>query len=1131
MAALSFAPMANGQSTGTISGTVRDVTGTVIVGAKVTIRDSDHGTLVRTLTTNSAGVYTAPELITSTYQVTVEMAGFNKAQVDGIGLHVHDQLSIDATLVIGNVQETVSVTAPTAEVETESSTEATLINSSQILDLPLSTRDYSGLTGIQPGVSSAAGTAGGTDISINGQRSSANNWTVDGADNVDRGSNTAILVTPSIDSISEFKTLRDAYSAEYGRSASGQIDAVTKSGTAKLHGSAYEFFRNDILDGNNYFNNLAAVARPPLRYNDFGFTAGGPVLMPHGYNKNRDKTFFFYSQEFHRIVNYASELATGDPTASELTGIFPNPVCVAWVANYSQCAYSTTNLNSVAAINSMSAKYIKDIFNKIPRPNSKTDPNGLYFTARQTTQSNQEIVRIDHNFTPNLSTFFKLENDAIHVLNPNGFEGPTAAFPGVNTTQDQYPGRQIVARVTWSASPTLLIDLGYAYSYGGIHSLPSGLMANANSPDIANALNLPYPSMLDRVPKLTFTGGTTLDSFGPYNDYNYNHNVTLNVSKLLGRHSLRAGVTYFHYEKTENLASYNEGVFDFGALPTPSGSATTQFEQAFVQFLAGQANDFYQAQKDPTAAIITNQAESYIQDDWKVRPRLTLNGGVRYSWFQQPIDGGHELTNFYAANYSASHAPTLNQDGSMCLTGTACDSGKVPNSSYSEINGIIVNNQNSPWGSRVGAQAWLHFAPRVGFSWDVFGNGKTAVRGGYGIAFDSTLFGIYEANVFANPPFSKIYIEAAPLLSAPNGSGATVVNTTPPTLRVTPTQKDSPYSQQFSLGIQHQIEKDLIAEVSYVGTTGTHLIGTVDLNQPKPGAYENLSVTIGGVTYNLPVDSINSANYPILSRARPYQGYGPMNAIEPWFTSNYHSLQSRIQKRFADGSLFDANYTYSHNLTSNQADRDIAIQNLYDIKADYGRAAFDRRHVFSADFVYALPVYRAAHGFPAVALGGWQVGGMVFLNSGLPSTALGFIADATLVSMDPAGLDLLNSQSPAQRSMRPDQKSNPNANAKHKVNSWFNPSAFGNVPAGVARPGNEHVGSINGPRFLRCDLALYKTFILKDGIKLQLRGESVNAFNHTNFSALDTIAYDPSFSAAIGAADARVAQVSARISF
>ncbi len=328
---------------GSISGTVVDATGASVSGAVVTLTNTDRAYVERSLKTDKVGYYTASSLPLGNYSVTVAMKGFKTASVSGLVLHANDALKVDEKLAVGSATETVSVVANQTALNLENGMSEGLVSGTQVRELVLNNRNYEQLLTLQPGVaygsatndqlyigaSLPSGTSAQVAYSINGSRPTANNWTIDGADNVDRGANLTLLAYPSVDAISEFVTLRGTYEAEYGRSASGQINVVTKSGTNDFHGGAYEFFRNDFFNADNYFNKLTTITpTPALRYNDFGFSVGGPVAIPHYYN-GRDKTFFFYSQEFRRVVQYAS-LTAYVPTADERKGIFTNSWIGSW---------------------------------------------------------------------------------------------------------------------------------------------------------------------------------------------------------------------------------------------------------------------------------------------------------------------------------------------------------------------------------------------------------------------------------------------------------------------------------------------------------------------------------------------------------------------------------------------------------------------------------------------------------------------------------------------------------------------------------------------------------------------------------------------------------------------------------
>jgi len=456
---------------GSISGTIEDPTGASVKGANITLTNIDRGQDVRTLTTNGAGFYTATSLPLGTYTIKIVAAGFQSSSVTSLVLHVDDKLTVNQQLKVGSSDQNVTVTADALRVNLEDAAAAGLINGTQVRELVLSTRNYEQLLSLQPGVAYTGATdqiylgptnpLGGANtvaFSVGGQRTSANNWTIDGADNVDRGSNLTLLAFPSVDAIAEFKTLRGTYSAEYGRSAAGQVNVVTRSGTNQLHGSAYEFFRNDILQANNYFNNLTAAKRPPLRYNDYGYTIGGPVVIPKVYD-GRGKTFFFWSQEFRRVITY-SPVALYVPTAAERTGSFPVAICGS-VSSGGTCNNAGTT--QLTAISATAQAYLKDIYASAPLPNPAAgqDLHQYTYSGRNVFNDTQEFVRIDHAFGQKVNVFYRYLHDSIPTQEPFGYGSGSTGLPGVQNTQTKSPGTQQLGHVTYVINSKLLIDGGF----------------------------------------------------------------------------------------------------------------------------------------------------------------------------------------------------------------------------------------------------------------------------------------------------------------------------------------------------------------------------------------------------------------------------------------------------------------------------------------------------------------------------------------------------------------------------------------------------------------------------------------------------------------------------------------------
>ncbi|MBI3645104.1 MAG: TonB-dependent receptor, partial [Acidobacteriales bacterium] len=427
-------------------------------------------------------------------------------------------------------------------------------------------------------------------------------------------------------------------------------------------------------------------------------------------------------------------------------------------------------------------------------------------------------------------------------------------------------------------TPSFIMEAGYAYSYGAIISRLDGKISSSKS---TITTPLPFTVTLGRIPATTRTNGpSNVTGFGPYDDFNRNHNVFANLSKQFRRHTIKFGFSYNHYQKTENAGGNNAATFNFnanGAVTaglTGTALADARFQQEWANFLVGDVNTFTQASLDLTPDIQTNQLETYVQDSWKVHPNLTLDFGLRHSLFRQPHDNNKLLTTFDPAAYDPARAPVVSTTTGLITSASG---------TYDPLNGVIIAGAaNAKYGTKVAKEDNLNFAPRLGFSWDPFGKGKTAIRGGYGIAYDSGLVGILEQNIFANPPFTQSVsisntrlenaVAAAPTLSA----NPTVLRATSPDMKI-------PYAQSWSVDVQQEVAARTIVAFGYYGNKGTHLIGIADINQPLPGRLViNNGVPAVCAVAVAPCTTVAS---PHINAVRPYLGYGPINSILSQFTS------------------------------------------------------------------------------------------------------------------------------------------------------------------------------------------------------------------------------------------------------
>ena len=1098
-------PVAAQEITGSVFGTVTDKSGAIVSGATVTVENADkNDAVIRVVTTNENGDFVVQFLPIGHYTFVAETKGFKKAERRGVTLNVNDKLTLNFTLEPGAVTEILTIEADASPVELQTATASGLITGTEIRELAINTRNYEQLVALTPGVStglasdqlyvgvsSPTGLSNQINFSVNGGRPTQNNWSVDGADNVDRGANLTLLSYPSVDSIEEFRVVRGQYDAEYGRSSSGQINVITRSGTSAFHGSLYEFFRNNVLNANSFFNNRSSISRPPLRYNDFGGTFGGPIFIPNVYNSDKKKTFFFFSEEVRRVLTYS----TFDPilpSQANLNGTFRTPVCL-----NTSCSQTGTQI-SPAQFNAGAAAYIKDIYSKLKLPSlENADGTGVDspFVAGNTFNLHQEILKIDHIFSPKFAVMGRFENDTIPTIEPGGlFTG--SALPGVATTSTNSPGRQFTIRATSTFTPSLVNEAGYNYSYGGVTSDPTGFGASKNSPDVITAIKLPFAAQVPRVPNLSFNDSEGLFGFGSYRDFNRNHNFFDNISYTRGKHTFRVGFQFNAYQKSENAGGGNEGTFNFDDT-NPSGNTT--LDQEWANFLLGNVTSFAQTNVDFRAEIRQKQWEIFGQDTYRVKPNLTMTLGVRYSRFNQPTDANGHATGFDPLLYDATKAPQIDSSGLL-----------VPNTG-TPLNGVIIGGVNSPFGDAAARHDTKDFAPRIGVAWDPFKTGKTSIRAGFGIFYDSPSVGTQENGEFSNPPFAQNITISNTVLNNP-GSVVANVNLSPPALTVQQSDWKQPYVQEWSLDVQREVWNKWFVDVGYFGNKGTHLVGVIDINEPKPLAYVAAGITA----------PINDARTQSLNRVRPFLGYDAINVFSSRFDSDYHALQVTMQKHFTGSSLISMNYTYSHGITNAQSDFRTP-QNTYDLAAERGEAQFDRRQVFNVSYIYELPFYKGQSGFTGHAFGGWEVSGIVYAYAGLPLTVTGGRR------IDPAGLGLLDANSFAGR--RPNEISNPNSGAPHTFAQWFNTAAFVNPPNAAGPPGNSRRGSIRGPGLQRWDISLFKNTKIREHTSLQFRAEAFNIFNHTNFDGIRLTRQSGTFGRVLSTRDPRIMQLALKFYF
>lgn len=1177
--------------TGSIVGAVKDSQGAAVPGATVTVTiPSQDNQVVRTVTASDDGVFSIPNLPINVFTVSVEAPNFKRSVTTDVKVDVGQRRNVDVVLEAGNISEVVTVEAGNVGVELSTPTASTTITGDQVRELSINNRNFVQLVTLSPGVSSGlsdqvyAGTtnpdgqANIVALSVNGARSSQNTFTVDGADITDRGSNLTIQAYPSVDSIGEFRVLRALYPAESGRSGGGQINVVTRSGTDDFHGSLFEFVRNEKLNAASFFTNRnrplgvddnGKAKRPPFRYNNFGFTVGGPVyFLQMGERPVEDdlfgripRTFFFFSHEQRRDIRYVT-LNSTVPDANLRQGIFPVDVCLGGVIidnpsptpdtrQCNQILPAGTPFSSLAQINPVSQAYL-GIYQQVPLPNSPNaaTPYNLSFPTRNEFKFRQEIIKIDTSITNELTGYYRYQRDSIPTVEANALFSGGSSLPGVSTTSTNSPGRTHTFQMNYAVSPNLIIEGRYTHAYGAILSNNIGLISTAAT---TVPVNLAYPNQRDRIPTLTGTGFNGFTSFGPYDNFSTKSDISGSVTYIFGNHTTKFGGNISRYRKNENaLAGNNEGLFS-GFLNTADNSAiqgtvcapsqqvqtgTSQGQcltgipatvQTFANFLLGTNASFSQARADYTADLRQRNIEFYAQDEFRIWPTLSLYYGVRYSFFGSPWDKNGLLSNFVPELYNRDNSPDVTGAGNRVVgSGNFCE-------------GLIVNEQNyqtgpngcvpivSPYGKYVVEAPKTNFAPRIGIAWDPFGDGRTAIRTGYGIYHEQTLVGIFLQNLISNPPYQETTnLSGVALDEQLSANPISTLSTI--TVRGQDTDWKTPYMQHWSFDVQHQFTKNTMVDVGYYGSKGTNLIGIVDINLLPPGYAAEQECAVGSSTnptvacQQEGVPFTTAAQELILDQIRPFRGYRAVNMIKPMFNSNYHSLQVAARHRFSGISEVGIAYTWSKNLTDSQTDRSTAPQNPFDIRSEYGRAQLDRRHIFTANYIYELPFFRGDRGALGLLLGGWEISGITTYQTGVPFTA-------TFSGYDPAGIGFLG---PSASAPRPNQIGNPNENAPRTFDEWFNTAAFSaERPLVGVNPlaGSAGRGTIHGPSLFRTDLTLAKNFRFTEHLRLQLRLESFNVFNKTNFTGFGTNPLLASFGEINGTRDPRTIQLGIKFYF
>ncbi len=1070
-------------TTATITGTVRDTTGAVIPQATITILNEQTG-IQTTTESNAEGSFAVPALQVGRYTLKVAKQGFQTYTETGIDLHPSTVATVNPVMKLGSLSTEVTVTATATQIQSSTPEVASSVGEQQVATLPLNGRNYQSLSALMPGVTNLApGVAAGpggfltsNTMSINGMGTAGTLYTLDGIWNMNTGNMTQTTITPNPDTVQEVRVLQNNYSVQYNLLGTSVVLLQTKSGTTAFRGTAYEYLRNTSLNARDFFS----PTRPPLHQNIFGYTLGGPFVIPHHYNTNKRKTFFFWSQQWTR-QNIGRVVRGADPTAAMRGGDFSGlctfgfdatGLCKDASQQLKNPATGQPFLNNAIPPGKLSQDSLALLNALAPLPNNPAGGFLNYLNVNPTVNNTRDDeIRVDHNFGEKVRLMAEyLDDRQVNGNATNTFLGsPYSTNHNPVTTNNQLAQIQL----TQTLSPSMVNTTSIAMNNYVVSLAQIGITQQSQVPGFHEVL--PFHGFLsDRLPQIGFAKGWA--PLGVALQLPLNHASDLedtfsdDWSWLRGNHYIQAGLHVVLGTKRQANFNASNGQWFFNG----------QFSgNPIADYLLGYASTFFQTSTVPRPYMHYTIVSPYVQDRWKVSRRLTVTAGLRLEYLPIPHAQQGYDTVFDPRKYNPANAPIVNPNGTI-----------TPTPTYDPLNGLIFNGLNGVPLNFTNAHNYFA-APSVGFAWDVFGDGRTSVRGGYGISYFRTFTsGDCSYNCSSNPP----RVVSISLLnpSFPNPIGAQQAAPTIQALNGTVDFNFQPLQEHtYSLSIEHEFAGNWLASIAGAGVIERHWRAGGNFNQPLPNPPFDFNPVInaGKVT-------------PYLFA--PYPGYAAMPVTMSSAHGYWNALELSLRHPVGHNLFLTVAYTWQHGLDSG------SVQNTYQPGAYYGNTSTYVPQVLSLSYIWTIPWYQNARGVEGAVLKGWKYSGITTIQSGFaltPGMSLPFNGLAS----------------------RPNRQAGTAVTGPKTVAQWFNTAAFVQPPPGYF--GNAATGSIRGPGTVDFDMAFYKDFRIQEHHKFEFRGEFFNVFNHTNFAGVSTALGAGNFGRLTSARDPRIAELALRYEF